>query len=361
VAHDFNNLLTAIIGNIDIVLDDASQSDPNYETIEAVRSAALRAADIVKQLLDFSRKTDQSLKPINIVPMIKHELKFLRSMIPATIEIEKNLPKHAISVLADPIQIRQVLLNICSNASYAMEPTGGKLRIVLEQKIIGKDAATRIPPGNYVKIEISDNGPGIDPQIIHRIFEPYFTTKPSEKGSGMGLAVVHGIVKTHGGIIDVDSNPEKGTIFTILMPIVKEQRDSSQSRQSIETPSGNEKILFVDDEASICKMTQKMLTKLGYYAETSQCPLKALELFQCNPSAFDLIISDMTMPQMTGTQLSEKIKQIRNDIPVIICTGYSSLINEETANEMGIDVLLMKPLSKKDMALAIRRVMDNRK
>ena len=359
VAHDFNNLLTAIIGNTDIVLDDLSKSDPNFETIDSIRSAALRAADIVKQLLDFSRKTDLSLKPVDIVSLIMHEIKFLRSLIPATIVIKKELPEHNIFVLADPIQIKQVLLNICTNASHAMESTGGTLSIVVSQNHLQANIAKKIPIGNYVQIEISDNGPGIDPKFIHRVFEPYFTTKPAGKGSGMGLAVVHGIVNTHGGKIDVQNQPGNGTKFTIFLPVIRDHNFVSQSIVSIELPSGNERILFVDDEASICKMSQKMLTKLGYYVETCQCPVDALKKFQSHPDAFDLIISDMTMPRMTGIQLNEKIKQIRNDIPIIICTGYSSLINEESAKNLGVDILLMKPLAKNDLAFAIRRLFEN--
>jgi len=359
VAHDFNNLLTAVIGNTDIVLDDLSISDPHYETIDAVRSAALRAADIVKQLLDFSRKTDPSLKSINLISMIRHEIKFLRSMIPTNIEIVNILPEQDLFVLADPVQIRQVLLNICTNASHVMASTGGILRIIVKQTNLEKNAVEKMPPGNYVKIEISDNGPGINQQIIHRIFEPYFTTKAGGKGSGMGLAVVHGIVKTHGGTINVDSQPEKGTRFTILLPIIKEQPIESLPVQSSDIPSGNESILFIDDESAICKMSQKMLSKLGYQVEISQCPLEALKTFESNPQAFDLIISDMTMPKMTGIVLCEKIKTIRIDIPVIICTGYSALINEDSVKEIGVDILLMKPLVKHDLAVAIRQLLDN--
>ena len=361
IAHDFNNILGIIIGNTELALEDVPKWNPAHFNLEEIRNAGLRAANIVRQLLSFSRKTGQGIKPIEIVPVIKESLNFLRSTIPTTIDIRQDIQVTDESILADPVQINQVLINICTNAFQAMEETGGILELTVETTIIEKGGVKNYPdlaPGEYVKIAISDTGPGIDPEIMDRIFDPYFTTKEVGKGSGMGLAVVHGIIKNHAGAITVDSQRGKGAIFTMLFPVVTE-KPVMEVKTPDEIPHGNETILLVDDEERIVNMTQKILERLGYTVETKINPIEALELFRLKAAKFDLVITDMTMPQMTGVKLSEKLMEIRKDIPVIVCTGHSSLINEEKAKELGIAAYVMKPIVKQDIAKTIRKVLDN--
>ncbi len=361
IAHDFNNLLYMITGNAELALDDIPEWHPVHDNLKEIKTAGMRAAGIVKQLLSFSRKIDQELKPIGAITIIKDALKFLRSMIPSTIQINTHLPDTDISILADPVQINQVLMNTCTNASQAMEETGGILEVNVEITSLTQDAANHYPDfsaGEYVKIAVTDNGPGIDSKIIDRIFDPYFTTKEVGKGSGMGLAIVIGIIKNHGGAITVDSQPGKGATFTMLFPVVK-KKPEIKTATTEELLLGNGTILFVDDDEAIVNMTGQMLERLGYTVETKTNPSAALELFQSKPDAFDLVITDMTMPHMTGARLSEKLKNIRSDIPVIICTGHSPLIDEEKAKKMGIAAYVMKPIVIRDIARTIRQVLGN--
>ncbi len=359
IAHDFNNLLYMITGNAELALEDIPEGNSTHANLKAIKTAALRAAGIVEQLLNFSRRTDQELIPIDAITIIKDALKFLRATIPATVEIHKHLPDTEIAIMADPVQINQILMNLCNNASQAMEETGGTLEITVGNESLTEASAQNYPAvtkGEYVKLTVSDTGPGIESEISGRIFDPYFTTKEVGKGSGMGLAVVHGIVKNHLGAITVDSQPGKGTTFTILFPAATEKPEVEAGRPD-EVPLGNETVLFVDDEEAITEMTGQILERLGYRVETKLNPVEALELFKTDPEAFDLIITDMTMPQMTGSTLSEKLKAMRPDIPVIICTGHSSLMDAEKAQEMGIDGYVMKPIVKRDLARTIRAVL----
>jgi len=360
IAHDFNNLLYMISGNAELALEDIPKWNPVHTNLEEIKSASLRAAGIVKQLLSFSQKTDQELNPIGAVTVIKDTLKFLRSTIPTTIEIRKHLPDADITILADPVQINQVLMNLCINASQAMEESGGTLEVSIEKTICEAEDMKEfsdLVPGNYLKITVNDTGPGISPEIINRIFDPYFTTKEMGKGSGMGLSIVHGIVKNHNGAVSVDSNPGKGTTFSILIPVI-DKKPEIGTEIIDKIPRGHETILFVDDEESITNMTGQMLERLGYRMETSLNPIEALDLFQSKPEYFDLVITDMTMPQMTGAKLAQKLKEIQPDVPVIICTGHSSLIDEEKAKQFGIAGYVMKPASMSTIAKAIRNVLD---
>ncbi|MCP4718005.1 MAG: PAS domain S-box protein [Desulfobacteraceae bacterium] len=360
IAHDFNNLLYMISGNAELALGDIPKWNPVHSNLEEIKSASLRAAGIVKQLLNFSRKTDLKLEPIGVINVIKDVLKFLRSTIPTTIDIRKHLPDADITILADPVQINQVMMNLCINASQAMANTGGILEITAENMKLDEDAANSypdLPAANYLKITISDTGPGIASEIINRIFDPYFTTKEMGKGSGMGLSIVHGIVKNHDGAISVDSKLGKGSIFSLLFPVVDE-RSKIENEIIDEIPGGKERILFVDDEKAIADMMQKILKHLGYKVEISLNPIQALDLFQSKPDTFDLVITDMTMPQMTGATLSEKLIKIRSDIPIIICTGHSFLIDEEKAKQLGIADYLMKPVSMSKIAMTIRKIFD---
>ncbi len=360
VAHDFNNILFMITGNAELALEDIPEWNPVHFNLKQIKAAGLRAAGIVKQLLNFSPRTAQELRPIGAVTIIKDTIKFLRSSIPATIEIHKRLPDTEIMILSDPILINQVLMNICTNAAQAMEVTGGILKINVQTESLTEDLTDHYPgltAGEHVKITVSDTGPGIDPEIIGRIFDPYFTTKGIGKGSGMGLAVVHGIVKNHNGAITVKSGPGKGTTFTLLFPVVVEKPEMG-SKIPDEKPFGNKKILFVDDEQAITSMSRQILERLGYEVKTKNNPVEALELFQTCPDEFDLVITDMTMPQMTGVRLSEKLREVRPDLPVIVCTGHSALIDEEKAKKLGIAAYVMKPIIKSEIAKIIRRVLD---
>ncbi len=361
IAHDFNNLLYMISGNTDLALEDIPNWNPVHQNLQEIKTASLKAAGIVKQLLQFSRKTDQKLKPIGAVTVIKDCLKFLRSTIPSSIEIKTHLPDSEIPILADPIQINQIMMNLSINASHAMEETGGTLEVNMENASLDKETIKNYTDlgtaDNYLKITLSDTGPGIPTEIINRIFDPYFTTKDFGKGSGMGLTVVHGILKNHDGSITVSSEVGEGTTFTILFPVIDEAPEIT-TMKTVSIPHGTETILFVDDEKAIINMMRQILEKLGYSVQTSINPEEALDLFKLKPDSFDIVITDMTMPQMAGAKLAEKLKKIRSDIPIILCTGHSSLIDEDKAKQLGISGYVMKPVSMSKIAKAIREVFD---
>jgi len=360
IAHDFNNILGIIIGNTELALDDVPKYNSAHSNLEEIKKASLRAKNIVKQLLSFSRKTDQKLQPIQIAIIIKDALKFLRSTIPSTINIHQDIQTTEEMIFADPTQINQIIMNLCINASHAMAQTGGDLTVTVEKVNLDYQLFKDYPglkSGDHVKIMVSDTGPGIDPEIIDQIFDPYFTTKGVGKGSGMGLAVVHGFVKNHNGTIRVDSSQGKGTKFSILFPVTSE-KPVAETQTDKNIPRGNETLLFVDDEISITKMVQRMFERLGYKVETATTPQDALELFRSKPDHFDLVITDMTMPQMTGVTLSEKLMDIRKDIPIIICTGHSALVDEEKAKELNLAAFIMKPIDMQETAQTIRKVLD---
>ncbi|MCP3941038.1 MAG: response regulator [Desulfobacteraceae bacterium] len=362
IAHDFNNLLFMIIGNTELALENIPEWNPMHESLEEIKSACLRASGVVKQLLNFSRKTDQNLKPIGAVTVIKDAMKFLRSTIPSTVELKLNVPDTDISIQGDPVQINQVMMNLCTNASQVMQDTGGTIEVDVETMVLNKEDCenyTNLTAGNHIKITINDSGPGIAPEIIDRIFDPYFTTKEFGAGSGMGLAVVHGNIKNHNGDISVDSKPGKGATFNILLPLIDELPEP-EIKVMEDISHGSEAILFVDDEESIANMARKILKRLGYKIEVRLSPVEALELFKLKPDSFDMVITDMTMPQMTGIKLAKKLKAIRPDILIIICTGHSAIIDEEKAKQAGIDGFVMKPMSKLKFAKVIRDVLNKK-
>ncbi len=362
IAHDFNNIMAIILGNTELALEDVPKSNPAYSNLEEIKTASRRAKNIVRQLLSYSRVVEQEMQSIKIGPVIKDGLKFLRSTIPSTIDIEQNIQLTDETILADPTQINQILMNLCINASQAMEQTGGDLNVAVEKLVLDNNSARNYPglkSGDHVRIIISDTGPGIDPEIIDQIFDPYFTTKEIGKGSGMGLAVVHGIVKSHSGAIAVESSPGKGTKFITLFPLTT-KKPMVETKTGKDIPGGNETILFVDDEKSIVKMLQRMFERLGYKVQTATTPEEALERFRSNPDHFDLVITDMTMPQMTGVKLSEKLMDIRKDIPIIVCTGHSALVDEEKAKELGLAAYIIKPIDMQETAQIIRKILDKK-
>ena len=360
IAHDFNNILGAIIGYAEMALYDTQKDSMEHYNTEQVLKAGHRAKDLVKQILAFSRKSEQDKKIIFLTPIIKEVLKLLRVSLPTTIEIRQNIEPNLDAIFADPTQIHQVMMNLCTNSAHAMGDKGGILEINLHNSNLDTKAAARYPelnPGPYVKLSVSDTGCGIDFATLQRIFDPYFTTKEQDKGTGMGLAVVHGIVKGHGGSIHVESAVAEGTRFDILFPVVKRQA-ISETEELKALPTGNETILCVDDEQSLIELGKNMLKKLGYRVEARTLPVEAIELFKAAPDTFDLVISDMTMPAMTGVSLAKKLMQIRPQIPVIICTGYSEQIDESRAKELGIRGFLMKPFTIRELSKTVRKVLD---
>jgi len=361
IAHDFNNILGIIIGNTELALDDVPEWNPAHYNLEEIKNASLRAKDVVRQLLSFIRKTEVKRQPLNIIPVIKDSLKFLRSTITANIDIRQNIQDTDDTVVADPIQIHQIMINLCTNAFHAVDEAGGILDIGIQNVVLDEDSAYLIDPelkqGNYVKMTVSDTGSGIAPEIVERIFDPYFTTKEVGKGSGLGLSVVYGIVKFHGGSITVESELGKGTTFSVFFPVT-EEKIVTKSKIVEELSTGDERILFIDDEKSIVKVIKKILERLGYKVETKMNPVDALELFRSNPDHFDLVITDMAMPQMTGDKLVREILNIRSEMPIIICTGFSEKVSEDNAKELGIKAFAMKPLVIQDFAMTVRQVLD---
>ncbi len=359
IAHDFNNILFIIIGNIDLAVEETQDRHPAYPILERIRTAAERAAGIVKLLLCFSYTSVEKQTPMDLIGVIKDALVLLRASIPTFIDIHTQFPDRAVMILSDKVQIGQILMNLCTNAAQAMEETGGLLEIGVETRVLPEGAADDCPAGEYAEITVKDNGPGIDPDILNRIFDPYFTTRAPGKGSGLGLAVVYTIVKNHKGAITVENRPEGGVQVTMLFPMV-DQKPQTKIEPMEESFHGTERILFVDDEESITQMAQKALTSFDYRIETQSDPEDALAMFKLNPGYFDVVITDMTMPKMTGAKLAEKLIGIRPDIPIILCTGYSALIDEEKARQLGIAAYMMKPVSMSKIAKTIRKLMDQK-
>jgi two-component system cell cycle sensor histidine kinase/response regulator CckA len=360
MAHDFNNILGIIVGNTELAMDDIPDWNPARDNLEEIRIAALRARDVVKQILAFSRRSPHEMKLVRISPLIRESLKLLRSSIPTTIEIQQDISNEFDTVRADPVQINQVFINLCTNAAHAMRDTGGVLEVALENITLNESTASDyndLTPGKYVKLTVGDTGHGIDPQVIDRVFEPYFTTKSVGEGSGMGLAVAHGIVKSHGGDIFLKSEPGKGTTVDVLFPVI--EREAEPEIQTVtDAPSGSEKILLVDDEKSIIDVIQPTLERLGYQITARTSSIEALEAFRAQPDSYDLVITDYTMPNMTGMELAKELFTLRPDIPIILCTGFSERINEDKAKSRGIREFVMKPVVRDEIAKIIRMVLD---
>jgi PAS domain S-box-containing protein len=362
IAHDINNILGIILGNTELAMDDIPDWNPARLNLEEARIASLRAKDIVHQLLSFARKTEMEKKPTNIIPIVKESFKLLRSSIPTSIEIRQNISKDVDTIMADSTQINQILINLCTNADHAM-PDGGIIEIILNNIELDEANTAQhsdLHPGRYVNLTVTDTGHGISQEVIDRIFDPYFTTKEVGKGTGMGLSVVHGIVKKHNGAITVKSEAGKGTTFSIFFPAV-EKDAVIESEPTEKLPTGNEKILFIDDEPSIVNMTRQQLERLGYEVDTKMSSIEALELFRSKPDQFDLIITDMTMPSMTGDKLVKEILDIRPEMPTIICTGFSDKIDAEKAKEIGAAEYVEKPVDKRNLAFKVRSVLDGKK
>jgi len=362
IAHDFNNLLSVIMGNAEIALYDLPEQNPVRYSIDQIAKAGHRAKDLVKQILAFSRQSEPELRPVRVSLIVKEVMKLLRSSLPSTIEIRQKIVAEKDSVISDPIQIHQILMNLCTNAGYAMRERGGILDVRLTDMYLDSESAVNYPelePGQFLKLTVSDTGHGMTPDIIERIFDPYFTSKEKDVGTGLGLSVVHGIISSYGGAITVESEPDKGTTFNVFLP-----RTKSKIRKKTEgirrTPTGSERVLIVDDEIGMVNTIKRMLDRLGYKVTSRTSSLEALELFRNDPDQFDLVITDMTMPQMTGDKLSKALMEIRPDIPIILCTGFSEQVDEKTAKSMGIRAFVMKPIVMREIANTIREILDKK-
>lgn len=361
IAHDFNNILSAIIGNTELAQLGLNNTTEAHQYIQNILKASNRAKDLVKQILAFSREAEFEKKPVIISSIIKEVIRLMKSVLPANIDIQQRIETNIKTVEADPTQIHQVLINLCINAAHAMEEHGGVVEVNLTNLDIGPENADSYPElnhGEYVKLSVRDKGLGMENAVRERIFDPYFTTKESHKGTGMGLSVVLGIVKSHGGAITVQSELGKGSTFNVYFPVIISEI-TEEPEASAPLPTGNERILFVDDNKALTKLCQEMLEYLGYEVVTRLDSLEALEEFQSKPYQFDLVITDLAMPHMTGDKLAEKIVGIRRDIPIILCTGYSEKIMEKKAKKIGIMEFIMKPVLLKDLAHAVRKVLNN--
>jgi len=360
IAHDFNNILSAMMGYAELA--KFKTSDETIQPyMDQILKACNRSRDLVTQILTFSRQREKEKIAVAVTPIVKEALKLLRSSFPATIEIKTSYEAPQGTIFADPTQIHQVLMNLCTNAVYAMrEKEAGVLSVHLDRHTLSADDTACNPemqPGDYLQITVADTGEGIDPAIRENIFDPFFTTKASGEGTGLGLSVVYGIVKDHGGCISVDSEPGTGAVFTVYLPLV-EAGERLKGKEPAPVPRGAGRILLVDDEEPLASLGREMLTSLGYDVTVHLSSRNALEAFRAHPERFELVITDMTMPNMTGTTLSREILKIRPGTPIILTTGFSQRIDEEEAMRIGIRKLLMKPVSLKDLARAVKEIVN---
>ncbi|MBU1238654.1 PAS domain S-box protein [Myxococcota bacterium] len=358
IAHDFNNILFPIMGYAELTLDDPLLPQQCYENVAAILEASKRARGLIQQILTFSRKGGVELAPIRMGSITKEAIKLVRASLPANVKIE-NLVSDVGYIMADVTQVHQVILNLCTNAWHAMSGEAGKITIELSEVEVDASFKWLHPQailGTFVKLTVADTGNGMTSSVMSRIFEPYFSTKEPERGTGLGLAVVDGIIKEHGGFILVDSAPSEGTVFEAYFPLIEEEPLDYVKNPSGVYRFGMGTILVVDDEEVIANMISKVLTNLGFSAVTHTNPVKALEEFLENPERYDLLITDMTMPQMTGDALMEEVKRHR-DIPVIIVTGYSEIMDQERAMQEGAAGFLQKPFTKSQLSRAIYQIM----
>jgi PAS domain S-box-containing protein len=363
IAHDFNNILAAILGYSELAMMDVPKDSITAGRLHHVISSCDRARSLVKQILTFSRKSQQEARPFRISSIIKEVIKLLRASLPSTIEIRQDIRDTDAVVRADPTQLHQLIINLCTNSAQAMEESGGILTISQQVCIRTTDnmaGCYDLPPGAYVQLTVQDTGPGIAPDIKERIFEPFFTTKAVGKGTGMGLAVAHGIVKSYDGCIHVDSEPGTGAAFHVLLPRIDEEPPEAAAHQPAEIPRGSGTILFVDDEETVMQIGQNMLESLGYTVFSASSSTKAIELFSDDPGLFDCVVTDMTMPHIRGDELAIRLLALRPELPIILCTGFSEKISEEQALEMGIRAFLSKPFSMQDLGLALQKALDGR-
>ncbi|MFH2091963.1 MAG: response regulator, partial [Pseudomonadota bacterium] len=361
IAHDFNNILFPIIGHAEILMEDCANDHPHKESINEILIGAKRAKELVNQILTFSRQTQETAGPLKPDLIVKEVIKLIRSTLPATIKINKFIEPDCMMILADPTQIHQVAMNLITNDYHAMQDSGGVLTIKL-QNLSDMDSdqeQLKLWKDPVVNLFVGDTGTGMDHLTIKKIFDPYFTTKPKGKGTGLGLSVVHGIVTNLGGKIIVTSTPGEGSRFDVYIPAIRQKHSTAPlAPHKKKSPGGNEHILLVDDEQTILDIEEKMLKRLGYTITTRNSCHEALQLILDVPDKFDMVITDMTMPEMTGDIFARKLMDIVPDLPVLICTGFSEQINLEKARSIGVKGLLFKPMIKSEFAKTIRTVLD---
>jgi signal transduction histidine kinase/ActR/RegA family two-component response regulator len=361
IAHDFNNILTPILGYTDMAREELPEESNLRFDIEQINNAALRGKDLVQQILTFSREVDFAKKPIQLQPIVAEVLNLLKASLPPSVTIKQYLDPMIGTVLADPTHIHQIVMNLCTNANYAMMKTGGILEVKLDSVRVDQKSAEKIPnlkKGDYIRLTISDTGYGMDIKTKERIFEPFFTRKEVGSGSGLGLSVVHGIINNYDGAIVVDSKPGEGTTFTIYLP--KHGADPLSSEKSNKKPiKGDEHILFVDDEPEITFMGKKMLENLGYKVSIKSDSLSALEEFKNDPGKYSLLVTDQSMPNISGTELAYEMKKIRPELKVIVITGYAENLSEDMLIKSGISEVILKPMILDDFSKVIRKVLDD--
>ena len=363
IAHDFNNILGAIIGYTEMARDDSPPESSIAKDLDKVLEASNRATNLVQQILSFSRQDDSERVLMQPASIVKKAITMLRPTLPTTIEISQDIDSKTGLLFANPTQIHQILMNLCTNAFHAMEEKGGRLDISLKQRDIINENLLQEPhvkAGLFIQLSVCDSGPGIPLEIKEKLFDPYFTTKEVGKGTGMGLSIAHGIVKSYGGFITLYSEPGEGAAFHVFLPVINEEV-LLNDEEIKHIPIGREKIFFIDDEDILAEMGKNMIERLGYRVTVQKNSLKALEIFREDPDQFDLIITDQTMPGITGIDLARRMLQIRPDIPIILCTGYSSIVSKEKAKSMGIREFTLKPITKNDIAILIRKVLDGDK
>ena len=360
VAHDFNNMLLPIVGHSEMLRADLPADSPLQHHVNMILEATMRSKDLVNQILAFSRQGHHEIKLIKLQPIVKESIKLLRSSISTTIDIQHEIDPGCGAVVADPTQVHQIVMNLTTNSFHAMEDSGGKLKVDLKQVRMepGPSLLPGLTPGEYARLTVSDTGIGIEKDAMNKIFDPYFTTKATGKGTGLGLSVVQGIVKRCHGGIRIYSEPEKGTEIQVYLPIADREVEPIRTDHSETIQGGTEKILLVDDKVVVARTEQQLLERLGYRVTIRTGSVDGLEAFKANPERFDIVVTDMNMPNMTGVQLAGEIKKIRPDIPIILCTGFSYQVNEEKSKALGIQGFIMKPVMTKEIAGVIRKVLD---
>ena len=365
IAHDFNNILAAIMGYSEMAKFVLPADSKATKDINQVLKASERAADLVKQILTFSRKSPHHLQPFSPHLIIREALKMLRASLPTTINMQVDIDNECGKIMADPTNIHQIIVNLCTNSLHAMEDEKGILSVSLHRKEISAEeinGESGVSPGPFVVLEVSDTGRGMDQTTMGHIFDPYFTTKEAGKGTGLGLSVIYGIVQACQGFIKVESEPGRGTTFHVYLPALQQETSTTDEAEIDEImPTGTEQILVVDDEEKLTELLERMLKSLGYSVISFTSSLEALEEFKTLPEKYDLIVTDMTMPDMNGADLVKEIMNIRPGASIILCTGYSNLIDEEKARSMGVSGYLEKPIIKKELAKLIRKVLDRKK
>jgi PAS domain S-box-containing protein len=362
VAHDFNNILQAIIASTDLVNLEVEEGSFAHQLLEEIQEAASRATNLVQQILTFSHSGEQHPVPVDVGTVATETLQLLRHTLPAAVELQESVASQIGTIIADPIQLQQILINLCTNAYQALAESGGVVEVEVKRIESTPELCQSIPKlrssASYIRLSVRDNGPGMEQKVIDRIFEPYFSTRQTGGGGGLGLAVVHGIVTGLNGAISVSSKPGKGAVFDVYLPFHGET-EVRRTDTDVPLPMGNEHLLFVDDEEPVVRLGEKMLSSLGYEVTSTTSSIEALRLFRADPYSFDMVITDQTMPGLTGAALARELKAVRADIPVILCTGYTDSVDQESGRLLGVEAFLAKPINRATIAEAIRGALDD--